>query len=54
MMTRKDYISTAKILNDAINGAFENESEVVEAFADMFEQDNPTFDRSRFIYAVNQ
>ena len=54
MMTRKDYVKTAEILNDVVYGTFETTAELIEAFADMFEQDNPNFDRSRFIYAVNQ
>ena len=52
MMTRKDYVKTAEILKSAIDGKFETEIELLEAFAEMFEADNPNFDRKRFLTAV--
>lgn len=54
MMTRKDYVKTAEILNGAIFGTFETTAELVDAFAEMFASDNPNFDRDRFVYAVNK
>ena len=49
MMTRKDYIATAEILNYASNkihpAVF---SKVVNDFAEMFAKDNELFDVSRF------
>jgi hypothetical protein len=53
MMTRKDYVSVAKILNDAINGVLDSEEEVIQAFVEMFEADNPNFDADKFVEAVN-
>jgi len=56
MMTRKDYVATAEILN---NYLVRNNSEthpqlvaefdeLVEDFIKMFEADNPRFDAERF------
>jgi len=54
MMTRKDYVSTAKILNYASNkmhpALF---TKVVNDFAEMFAKDNPRFDVIRFHEASN-
>ena len=54
MMTRKDYVSTAEILNYASNkmhpALF---SKVVNDFAEMFAKDNPRFDVNRFHEASN-
>jgi hypothetical protein len=54
MMTRKDYIATAEILNYASNkmhpALF---SKVVNDFAEMFAKDNPRFDVNRFHEASN-
>jgi hypothetical protein len=53
MMTRKDYIATADILNDV---SADIDADVfirlVDAFADMFELDNPNFDAVRFANAT--
>lgn len=55
MMTRKDYVATAKILNN-----YKDEidylmlSEMADEFAEMFEADNPNFDYQRFIDAIFQ
>ena len=49
MMTRKDYIETAKILNyvsDKTHPAVF--SKMVNDFAEMFAKDNPRFDVKRF------
>jgi hypothetical protein len=54
MMTRKDYVSTAEILNYASNkmhpALF---AKVVNDFAEMFAKDNPRFDVTRFHEASN-
>lgn len=54
MMTRKDYVKTAEILNNALFDTYETFGDFVDAFVEMFEADNPNFDRDRFIYAVNK
>ena len=54
MMTRKDYIETAKILNyvsDKTHPAVF--SKMVVDFAEMFAKDNPRFDANRFYSAAN-
>jgi hypothetical protein len=59
MMTRKDYVVTAEILNDKLY-ALGNSSvvlrdvveEIAKDFADYFEEDNPRFNRERFMQAV--
>ena len=67
MMTRKDYVSTAEILNDAIAFAEENSPEnsqalfhsietiqfVAEQFAELFANDNKNFDEDKFFKAVH-
>lgn len=53
MMTRKDYIQTANILNgmaDEID--FLILADIAEKFAEMFANDNERFDHQRFIDAV--
>jgi len=53
MMTRKDYVATAEILNgykDIIDFVLLNE--IVLDFAEMFLEDNERFDEQRFIDAV--
>lgn len=54
MMTRKDYVATAEILNYASNkmhpALF---TKVVNDFAEMFAKDNPRFDVTRFHEASN-
>jgi hypothetical protein len=55
MMTRKDYVAVAKILNDYWNGSPVEVSEfkyMVMDFADMFSDDNPNFNEDKFIEAV--
>ena len=54
MMTRKDYVETAKILNyvsDKTHPAVF--SKMVVDFAEMFAKDNPRFDANRFYSASN-
>ena len=53
MMTRKDYVATANILNgykDTLD--FLVLSEIALDFAEMFTNDNERFDEQRFIDAV--
>lgn len=66
MMTRKDYIETAKILQSAIYVArldleenskelffaLESVQSIAESFAKVFAKDNPRFDEERFFNAV--
>jgi hypothetical protein len=52
MMTRKDYISTAEILNYMSNKTHPALfSKVVVDFAVMFAKDNPKFDANKFYSA---
>ena len=54
MMTRKDYVETAKILNyvsDKTHPAVF--SKMVVDFAVMFAKDNPRFDLTKFYKASN-
>ena len=54
MMTRKDYISTAEILNYMSNKTHPALfSKVVNDFAEMFAKDNPRFDVNKFHEASN-
>lgn len=53
MMTRKDYVETANILNDYKDTIdFLNLSQLALDLAEMFANDNPRFDHQRFIDAV--
>ncbi len=53
MMTRKDYIATAAIL-ESIKGDVSPaiHFQIVDSFAEMMEQDNPRFDTKRFFTAA--
>ena len=55
MMTRKDYIATADILDTLVATATEesmpNILDAIDEFADMFKRDNERFDRTRFLNA---
>ena len=52
-MTRKDYISTAEILNSVADEIdFLTLANVAEQFAEMFGKDNERFDHAKFIDAV--
>ena len=49
MMTRKDYVETAKILNKFVDSIDANDfDELVFQFSEWFLSDNPRFDESRF------
>jgi hypothetical protein len=53
MMTRKDYVATAQILNNYVDEIdFLVLSEIADEFAEMFEADNPNFNYQKFIDAV--
>lgn len=53
MMTRKDYVQTANILNGYIDEMdFLVMQEIVDEFAEMFENDNPNFNYQKFVDAV--
>jgi cell fate (sporulation/competence/biofilm development) regulator YmcA (YheA/YmcA/DUF963 family) len=56
MMTRKDYIATADILETMVSSTDTVEEmnlaiDAIDAFAEMFAKDNPRFDRTRFVRA---
>ena len=58
-MTRKDYIATAKLLNDAyttIGGEHELEgfTKAVDSIARVFADDNPRFNVEKFVDACVQ
>ena len=67
MMTRKDYITTAEILRQAISFAEKNSPEnsqalyhsietiqfIAEELADLFLEDNKNFDEDKFFMAVH-
>jgi hypothetical protein len=49
MMTRKDYVETAKILNKFVDSIDASDfDELVFQFSEWFLSDNPRFDESRF------
>jgi len=55
MMTRKDYVAVAEILNRHLSNypvEISDFKELVFDFADMFADDNPNFNEDRFIEAV--
>lgn len=49
MMTRKDYIEVAKILNENLPNVSD---EMLNDFIRMFKSDNSRFDSNRFVNAV--
>ena len=55
MMTRKDYVATAEILNKYVDKV-DNDylSDLARDFSDMFQKDNERFDYLRFLEAVFQ
>lgn len=56
MMTRKDYVATAKILAD-LKYTIDNNlifEDLVDSFSEMFEADNERFDHVRFFNACNK
>ena len=58
MMTRKDYISFANLLNSIHHGfpadvfSIDAKRFLVNNMCDIFESDNPNFDRAKFKEAV--
>jgi hypothetical protein len=54
MMTRKDYIITAEILNAGIPHDKDLVLKMAGEFANYFKKDNPRFDRTRFFDAVKK
>ena len=55
MMTRKDYVSTAKILqNYALLLGQGDYEDLVDEFAEMFEADNPNFNTIKFFDACSR
>jgi hypothetical protein len=55
MMTRKDYVAVAEILNRHFSNypvEISDFKELVFDFADMFADDNPNFNEDRFMQAV--
>jgi uncharacterized membrane protein len=55
MMTRKDYVKTAEILNSFVDVIpSETMVELVEDFVEMFQNDNPNFDYEIFLKAVTK
>jgi hypothetical protein len=54
MMTRRDYIKTAEILNDYLNDKILDDVELIERFCEMFKADNPNFDEEIFSNAVTK
>ena len=52
MMTRKHYVAVAEIIKAFPHGSpTASQAKLIEAFADMFAQDNPRFDRGVFVEA---
>lgn len=49
-MTRKHYIAIAKIINGLMLTHVEKEP-IAQQFADLCGEDNPNFDRQRFLVA---
>ena len=48
-MTRKDYVETAKILNNFVDVIDKNDfDELVFEFSEWFASDNPRFDEQKF------
>ena len=55
MMTRKDYVETARILNTYIDEVPTNTMmKIVEEFIEMFQNDNANFDYEIFLKAVTK
>ena len=52
MMTRKDYIQTANILNEYMTDAPNLVMSLAHDFANYFADDNPRFNYDKFINAV--
>jgi hypothetical protein len=50
-MTRKDYIKIAKVISEAWFHSHDYREAIANNFADMLEEENPRFDRERFLVA---
>jgi hypothetical protein len=49
MMTRKDYVETAKILNKFVDDIDSHDfDQLIFEFSEWFSSDNPRFDESKF------
>jgi hypothetical protein len=49
MMTRKDYVETARILNNFVDVIDKNDfDDLVFQFSEWFASDNPRFDEQKF------
>ena len=57
MMTRKDYVAIAKVISHAPSDTpaeDEIRATIAHGLADHMEQDNPNFNRSKFIEACSE
>ena len=58
MMTRKDYIKIAKAINGSTSLNLSDEivlkNNLISELCVIFEEDNPNFDRTRFLTACNE
>jgi hypothetical protein len=55
MMTRKDYVETAKILNMFVDGMDSHVfNDLVFEFSEWFASDNPRFDENKFYDACTK
>jgi hypothetical protein len=55
MMSRKDYVESARILNKYKNAINENDfTDLCDDFSFMFEKDNPNFISDKFLEACNK
>lgn len=50
-MTRKDYVMIAEVIATSWHGSDETQADLANNFADVLENDNPRFDRDRFLTA---
>ena len=58
MMTRKDYVKIAKAISESKSNSgrdeFVSRPYVIEKLCTIFIEDNPNFDRTRFLTACNE
>ena len=60
MMTRKDYVKIAKAINNNSYSAtkmgikYLAQENLLNALCTIFKEDNPNFDRTRFLTACNE
>ena len=50
-MTRKDYVMIADTIATAWHASADSKADLAYKFADVLEEDNPRFDRARFLTA---